>query len=217
MSFNLFGGNKNTNKRTKTVQKVKLGTTTTTNPFVNSTTTNKGTTSEFISGSAFDTINNFVNANMGSLLYNYLNPSLDSPVNQSLMNSYVNSLTKGATALFENGVVNPLSQRNMMRSSQATNLYNSFASGLNSQVDSYAQDLLSKTQQNSADMINNLLGAYMKGVGVLNTNQAQSLQTSVANATKTTKGSSVSGSGSDSDEMMETIIKILPYIIMAFA
>ena len=56
----------------KTTQKTTLGKTTTANPYVVSKTNNKGTTSNFVQGSAFDTINNFVNSNMNNLLNDYL-------------------------------------------------------------------------------------------------------------------------------------------------
>ena len=76
----------------KTTQKTTLGKTTTANPYVVSKTNNKGTTSNFVQGSAFDTINNFVNSNMNNLLNDYLNPSLNSTTNQALLNNYRTNL-----------------------------------------------------------------------------------------------------------------------------
>ena len=53
-------------KSTKTTSKTVYGNTTTTYPYVTSQTNNQGTVTAFYKGTAFDTINNFVNNNMGN-------------------------------------------------------------------------------------------------------------------------------------------------------
>ena len=121
----------------KTTQKTTLGKTTTANPYVVSKTNNKGTTSNFVQGSAFDTINNFVN-------------------------------------------------RNMLRSSQATNMYKNLSNNINDNISNYTNELLANSQDRSVNMINQLLSAYLNGFDVLNSNQQQSLNTSLSNATRTT-------------------------------
>ena len=60
-------------KSTKTTNKTVYGNTNTVNPYVSSQTTNNGTATVFNPGSAYDTINNFVNSNMNSVLESYLN------------------------------------------------------------------------------------------------------------------------------------------------
>ena len=61
-------------KSTKSSKTTVYGKTTTSNPYVTSTTNNSGTKSNFVSGSAYDTVNNFVNKNIGTLLDEYLTP-----------------------------------------------------------------------------------------------------------------------------------------------
>lgn len=170
----------------KTTQKTTLGKTTTANPYVVSKTNNKGTTSNFVQGSAFDTINNFVNSNMNNLLNDYLNPSLNSTTNQALLNNYRTNLNKETNKTFENNIVNPLSNRNMLRSSQATNMYKNLSNNIKDNISNYTNELLANSQDRSVNMINQLLSAYLNGFDVLNSNQQQSLNTSLSNATRTT-------------------------------
>lgn len=174
-------------KSTKTTDKTVLGTTTTSNPYVTSTTNNNGTTTNFQSGSALETIYNSVNNNIAGLLNEYLNPTLNSTTNQAKLNAFQNTLNNQMKYNMENNIVNPLSQRNMLRSSQATNLYNQAAAQTNAQIANYANDLLANAQNETAAVINNLLNAYMQGYNVVNNNQTTSLDTSKANATKTSE------------------------------
>ena len=92
-------------KSSKTTNKTVYGDTTTLNPYVSSQTTNKGTVTTFNNGTAFDTVNNFVNANMDKLLDSYLNPSLNSVTNQSKMNSFMDSLNSQTQKNIENNIV----------------------------------------------------------------------------------------------------------------
>lgn len=165
------------------------GNTTTSNPYATATTTNAGTNAAFQPGTALDSIYNFVNKNMGSLLDEYLNPSLNSTTNQAKLNAYTSALSTESLKNLENNIISPLSDRNMIRSSQATDMYNNLSEANTNALSSYINELLSGSQENSAAMINNLLSAYMQGYNVISDMQNQSLQTSAGNATTTSKGS----------------------------
>lgn len=171
-------------KSSKTNTKTVYGNTTTTNPFVTSQTTNKGTTSVFNPNTAFGSINNFVNKNMNSLLDEYLNPSLNTVTNQAKMNSFINALNSESTKSLENNIINPLSNRNMIRSSQATNLYDNLAQNNANQIGSYANELLANSQEETAKVLANLMMLYMNGYNAISDTQAQSLSTSQGNASK---------------------------------
>ena len=73
----------------------------------------------------------------------------------------------------------------MVRSSQATNMYNNLAKNNANNIANYANELLSTSQDNSANMLKTLMALYMNGYNVLAANQSQSLNTSQGNATKT--------------------------------
>lgn len=181
-------------KSSKTTSKTIYGNTTTTNPYVTSTTNNNGTVSTFNPNTAFNSINNFVNNNMDSLLEEYLNPTLNTVTNQAKMNSYINALNAESAKNLENSIINPLSKRNMVRSSQATDLYNNLAQNNAAQIGSYANDILANSQAETAKVLSNLMLMYMNGYNAISDNQKQSLATSQGNATssqKTTESSNL--------------------------
>ena len=165
------------------------GNTTTTNPYVTSQTTNNGTVSAFNKDTAFDIINNYVNSNIGNLVEEYLNPTLNSVTNQAKMNAYLDTLNSATSRAFENNIINPLSKRNMIRSSQATNLINNLAKNNSNQISQYAQELLANSQQETAAVLANLMLWYLNGYSVLSDTQSQSLATSQGNSTRTQSGS----------------------------
>jgi len=179
-------------KSSKTSTKTVYGNTTTTNPYVTSQTNNNGTVTVFNPDTAFGKVNDFVNKNIDSLLDEYLNPTLNSTTNQAKMNSYINALNSESAKAMENNIINPLSNRNMVRSSQATDLYNNLAKTNASQIAGYANELLAESQKNTADVLTNLMLQYLNGYGVISDNQNQSLATSQGNAS-TAQNSSVSG------------------------
>ncbi len=172
-------------KSSKTSSNTIYGTTTTTNPYVTSQTSNNGTNTYFNPNTAFGTINDYVNNNMEGLLDAYLNPSLNSVTNQAKMNSFVNTLNSESIKALENNIVNPLSNRNMLRSSQATNLYNNLAQKNAGQIGNYANELLANSQTEMAKVLSNLMLLYMNGYNAVADNQRQSLLTSQGNSTNT--------------------------------
>lgn len=192
-------------KSSKTTSNTIYGNTTTTNPYVTSQTTNKGTTSVFNPESAFSTVNNFVNKNIGGLLDDYLNPSLNSVTNQAKMNSYINTLNNETSKNLENNIINPLSNRNMIRSSQATDMYNNLATNNANQISNYANELLANSQADTASLLSNLMLMYMNGYNVLSDTQKQSLAASQGNAT-TTQGSKETDN--TSNQLLNTALQL---------
>ena len=179
-------------KSSKSSSRTIYGNTMTTNPYVTSQTNNSGTTSVFNQGTAFDNINNFVNSNMSNLLEEYLNPTLNSITNRAKMNSFVNTLNAESAKNLENNIINPLSNRNMIRSSQATNLYNNLVQNNANQIGAYANELLANSQANTADILNNLMLLYMNGYNAIMSNQQQSLSSSQGNASQSQTNTSSS-------------------------
>lgn len=168
--------------------------TTTTNPYVSSTTTDKGTTTTLAPNTALSKVYDFTNANIDSLLDQYLNPSIDNATNQAQLNAYTKILNDETRKNLENNIISPLAERNMIRSSQATDLYNNLAKQQNEAVSDYATQLLTNNQDNTASIINNLMNLAFQGYNVVSGNQAQSLNTSSGNANKTSSGKSSSSS-----------------------
>lgn len=146
---------------------------------------------------------------MDSLLDEYLNPNLNSTTNQAKLNAYTNKLNSETYKNLENNIINPLSNRNMVRSSQATDLYKNLSDQNASSLSSYINDLLADSQENTASMMNNLLAAYMQGYNVISDMQNQSLQTSAGNGTTTTNSSSSSNGLGMSTDSAGKIVSIL--------
>lgn len=185
------GGSKSKSSSSSTTS---YKTTTTSNPYVTSTTTNNGTTTKLQPNTALSTVYNFTNNNIDKLLNDYLNPSIDTAQNQAQLNAYTKTLNEQTRKSLENNIIAPLSQRNMLRSSQATDLYNNLANKQSDAISDYTANLLSNSQNNSASIINNLMNLAFQGYNVVSGNQAQSLNTSSGNATTNSTGKSSSSS-----------------------
>lgn len=207
---------KQSQNSTSTTSKI-YGNTTTNNPYASATTNNSGTTANFQPGTALDSIYNFVNKNMDSLLDEYLNPNLNSTTNQAKINAYTNKLNSETYKNLENNIINPLSNRNMVRSSQATDLYKNLSDQNASSLSSYINDLLADSQENTASMMNNLLAAYMQGYNVISDMQNQSLQTSAGNGTTTTNSSSSSNGLGMSTDSAGKIVSILEKVLSMYS
>ena len=204
-------------KKSQTTSKV-YGNTTTSNPYATASTNNSGTTSAFKEGTALDTIYNYVNNNIGSLLDEYMNPNINSATNQAKLNAYTSALNTEAAKSLENNIINPLSNRNMIRSSQATDLYKNLSESTTDSLSSYVNELIAESQENTAAMMNNLLSAYMQGYNVISDMQNQSLQTSAGNATTTTTaGSSLGGNISSGASSANSILDVITKAIQLFA
>ena len=185
---------------------VTYGNTTTSNPYAIAKTNNKGTVAGFQDNTALGSVYNFVNKSIDSLLNEYLNPNLNSATNQAKLNSFVNTLNQQTNSNLENNIINPLSKRNMIRSSQATDLYKNLMNQNVSALANYENDLISSSQDNVAKMLTNLLSYYMQGANYLATMQNQSLQTSKGNATTST-------SYNDSSKQNEELARLATLII----
>lgn len=177
--------------KSNTTSKSTYGNTTTSNPYITSTTNNGGTTSKFTQGSGAETFNNFYNSKIGQILNNLLNPSTETAQNQALSNAYIKNLNEQTIKNTEN-MVNNLSNRGLIRSSVANDMYNNLAKTNANNLADYNASLIANNQDNSTNLFNTLMNAYLQGWNVVNGNQAQSLQTSSGNATNTgtSKGTS---------------------------
>ena len=179
------GGSKSSSNSTTTYKN-----TSTSNPYVTSKTTNSGTTTTLKPNTSISKLYNFTNQNIDSLLNEYLNPSLDTSVNRAKMDLFQRELDDTTRQNLENNIIAPLSERNMIRSSQATDLYNNLAKQNNRAIADYASNLLASSQSDTGSIINNLMNMALQGYNVISGNQAQSLQTSSGNATRTGSSSS---------------------------
>lgn len=189
-----MGGGSSSSSNSSSNSSTTYKNTTTTNPYVTSKTNDSGTTTTLKDGTALSSVYKFTNANMDDLLNQYLNPSLDTVTNKAQLDAYTRTLNDETRKNLENNIISPLSQRNMIRSSQATDLYNNLAKQQNDAISDYTSKLLTNSQENTANIITNLMNYALQGYNVVSGNQAQSLNTSSGNANKSSNSSGHSSS-----------------------
>lgn len=152
------------------------------NPFYTTTTDAAGNTrTGFVKGTAGEQAYNFVNNNLSQMLHNYLNPSLDSVTNQAKLTQF----NKQQARNLQNNIISPLANKNMIRSSQATNMYNN----LSNQAADYSNQLLANDQQNTWDMINNLVNLYSQAYNGMANDASNTMNYSIGSGTSTTNSS----------------------------
>jgi hypothetical protein len=157
-----------------------------TNPFYTTTTDKNGNTvTNFQKGTAGETAYNFVNKNLSTMLNNYLHPTLNSETNQAKLQAF----NQQQQANLQNNIISPLAQSNMLRSSQATNMYNN----LSNQAADYSRQLLAEDQANSKDMLNFLMSMYTNAYSGANGEESLGINASLGGGNSTTKTSGKAG------------------------
>lgn len=182
-----FGGQSSIDKnksKTSSISKTKYGNTSTTNPYITSKTTNKGTETSFAQGSGADTFNQFYNNYIGTLLNDLVNPNANNVRNQAMSNAYANNLNKMSANNLES-TINNLGNRGLIRSSVANDMYNKLNKENANNIADYNASIMADNQNNSSNLFNTLMNAYLQGWNIVSGNQAQSLDTSRGNATHT--------------------------------
>lgn len=170
-----MGGNTESNSSSK----VQPRATSLNNPYYTTKTdANGNTTTTFKQGTAGETSYNFVNKNIAGLLDQYLHPTLDSETNQAKLAAF----NKQQQSNLQNNIISPLAQNNMIRSSQATNMYNN----LSNQAADYSNDLIANSQNDTWNLINNLVSLYTLGYQGIGNEQSQSINSSLGMGETTT-------------------------------
>lgn len=132
--------------------------TTSSNPYATGTATSNG--SSYTLNPYMTQANQFIEGNMPNLYNQLLNPSLDNPQTQARSNLFYNQFNKDSTKAFENNVINPLAQRNMLRSSAVNDLANNFAQSQNEQISNFNNQLISNNTADTSALINQLMNLY---------------------------------------------------------
>lgn len=176
-------GGKSSKGTSTSVSQTQMKNTSQNNPFYITTTDSNGNTvSKFAPGTAGEKTYNFVNDNISNLLNEYLNPTLNSATNQAKLNAF----NKTQQQNLQNNIINPLASNNMIRSSQAANMYNN----LSNQAADYSNQLIADSQNDTWNMINNLLSLYTSAYEGTAKEQNQSIQTSLGSGNTTTTSTS---------------------------
>ena len=154
--------------------------TTSTSPYATATSTANGTNvklNDFLTNT-----NSWVESSLPGLYNQLLNPSLDNATTKAKSDLFNQAFTEASNKAFENNLINPLAKRNMLRSSQATDMYNQFAKDQNDTVAQFNNQLIADNTQDTSNLINQLMNIYLLGANLGNqavsTAQKQSNQVS---------------------------------------
>ena len=169
--------------------------TTSTSPYATATSKQNGTDVKL--NSFLTNTNAWVEKSLPGLYNQLLNPSLDNPVTKAKADLFNNTFTEASNKAFENNLINPLSNRNMLRSSASTNMYNNFAKDQNDTISQFNNQLIAENTQDTSNLINQLMNIYLLGANLSNqavsTAQKQSNQVSSYNLQAWSLGNSALG------------------------
>lgn len=181
-----MGGSSSSSSSSSTTQS-KYTPTKSVNPYTSVYTDNNGTQASFKDGTLYKNIYDYGNSqNVNQWLNDLRNPNLDSTTNQAKIKAYNKEVNSNTRTALENDIINPLSQRNMIRSSQATNMYNNLSNSLADNYDNFITNLLAESQNENVNLINNLMNWYAQGQNVLNQDVQNNINQAGGHAIQTT-------------------------------
>lgn len=142
----------------------KYASTTSNNPYATGTADKNG--SSYTLNPFLNQTNKFVESNMPSLYNQLLNPSLNNPVTQARSELFYNQFNKDSNKAFENNLINPLIERNMVRSSAMNDLSNQFMQNQNENISNFNNQLISNNLSDTSSLISQLMNLYLQGANL---------------------------------------------------
>lgn len=142
----------------------KYASTTSSNPYATGTANNNG--SSYSLNPFLNQTNKFVESNMPNLYNQLINPSLNNPVTQARSELFYNQFNKDSNKAFENNLINPLIQRNMVRSSAMNDLSNQFMQNQNENISNFNNQLISNNLSDTSSLISQLMNLYLQGANL---------------------------------------------------
>lgn len=177
------GSSSNSSNTTENI----YGNTTTKNPFFTSKTDSKGNTTTKFTGNNAKLYNN-LQSSLNNALYNVNNPNLNDSVTQAFIRQKTNNLNDQSRQFMQNKIMTPLIESNMLRSSEANNMYNNMYNQNAKLISDYNDQALQDAYNRNLNLYNDFMNQYMNLYQGVNSNQNTSLNASSGN--KTTKTNS---------------------------
>ena len=104
--------------------------------------------------------NQFIEKNVPQLYNQLLNPNLNNPISQARTQAFTNALNAQSQNAFENNIINPLSQRRMLRSSLLNDLSNNLQKQQTQQISDFNTQQLANSLNDTQALINQLMNQY---------------------------------------------------------
>ena len=147
----------------------------------------------FVPGTLYAQTYDKGNQDFQGLYDEWKNPSLDSATNQARIAAYNKEMGKNYNSLLQNDIINPLVNSNMLRSSQATNMYNNAANQLADKYNDFTTDLLASSEENAYNRLKALYEAYAQGQAALAGDYNSAIQMANGNQSTISSGNTSSG------------------------
>lgn len=142
----------------------KYSSATSSNPYASATADKNG--SSYTLNPFLSQTNQFVENNLPNLYNQLLNPSLSNPVTQARSELFYNQFKKDSNKAFENNLINPLLERNMVRSSAMNDLSNQFVQNQNENIANFNNQLISNNLSDTSNLISQLMNLYLTGANL---------------------------------------------------
>lgn len=138
--------------------------TTSTSPYATGKASNSGSSYEL--NDFLTNTNKAVESSMPGLYNQLLNPSLDNATTKARSDLFYKTFNEDAKKSFENNLINPLSSRNMMRSSVATDLGNKFQKDSTDAISTFNNSLIANNTADTSNLISTLMNLYLTGANL---------------------------------------------------
>ena len=155
-------------------------------------TTSVTATQNFAPGTLYSQIYDYGNKNINRLINEWENPTLNTAENQAKLHNYNKIMQQETGNALQNQIINPLTQNNMLRSSQATNLYNNLNNQIADKYDTFTNDLIANASNDAYNKLQALMAAYAQGQSAMNGDMNSVIQ--MANGNSSSSGTSTSSS-----------------------
>ena len=197
-----------------TPQKPSYATVTSSNPYA--TAVSNGFGSFYTLNPFLTKQNKTIEAAVPQLYQRLANPTLNDPVSKARTQAFTKSLNTQSKQAFENNIINPLSQRNMLRSSLVNDLANNLQANQTSQIADFDTKQLANSLSDSQSLINFYMNHYRNNANYgLNTISQNNKDSSSINSYNL-NGLSGGAGGSDMTSMIGPALSAAAAIIASF-
>lgn len=104
--------------------------------------------------------NSLIEQNVPQLYSQILNPTTENKISQAQTKAFTNDLNVQSRAAFENNIINPLSERRMLRSSLLNDLANNLQQTQTSQIANFKNEQLANSSKEAMELVNFFMNQY---------------------------------------------------------
>ena len=162
--------------------------------------------------------NRLIEQNVPKLYNQLLNPLAETQASKAQTRAFENALKVQSQSSFENDIINPLSERRMLRSSLLNDLVNNLQQTQTTQIANFKNEQLSNTSKEVQNLINFFMNQYKSnsGFGEKTLKDAMTGGTAL-NSYITNMNKQSSSNGIDFEKIGESLAAVATVAAMCFA